>query len=117
MEKTFAAVDLFDKVPQHALGLIEIGDYTIFKRTYSNNIAGSTANHSLGFFTDMEDFIRTRINCDNTRLSQQNASASDVHECVRGTEVYPHIPRKPASELPEYIHHGKAASPASWARQ
>jgi hypothetical protein len=52
-------VHLANEVLQHLLGDGEVGDYSIFHRTDSDDITGGTAQHAFGLYTDCGDALGT----------------------------------------------------------
>ena len=50
-----APVNFLDEITQHALGDVEVGDYSVFQWPNCDDIAGSAAYHALGFQPDSDD--------------------------------------------------------------
>ena len=56
---------LVDKVAEHGLGNIEVGDDAVLQGTNGHDVAGRTAEHALCLDTDREDALVVLVDGDN----------------------------------------------------
>src|SRR5262249_50958246 len=83
----FAPVRLLNKVIQHALGDLEIGDDAVLHRFNGDDIAGCAAQHFLGFLADGLDFARVLVDGDDGRLVDDNALALRIDKSIGGPQI------------------------------
>ncbi len=99
---------LLDKVLQHLLGHIEVGDNPIFHWADGLNIAGGTSQHLLRLSTDCGHGFLPRAasfstDGDHGRLIQYNAFFTNINESVSCTQIDRQIVRKNATQLLEHV--------------
>ena len=95
---------LVDKVAQHGLGNIEVGDDAVLEGTNGHDIAGRTAEHTLGLDTDGQDALIVLVDSDNRGLANNDALAAHGDKRIGGAKVDREIARI-ATE--EHIHQRK----------
>ena len=95
---------LVDKVAEHGLGNIEVGDDAVLEGTNGHDIAGRTAEHALGLDTDGQDALVVLVDSDNRGLTNNDALAAHGDKRIGGAEVDSEIARI-ATE--EHIHQRK----------
>jgi hypothetical protein len=54
--KNWKPADLMDKLPEHPLGHVVIGDHALAQRTDGHDVAGRTAQHGLRVCADLQQF-------------------------------------------------------------
>jgi hypothetical protein len=89
-----APVHLLNEVPEHSLGYVEVGNYSVFQRPYRDNISWSPADHSLSFKADRDNLAGIRVKRDYRRFIEDDPATSDIHKRVRGAEVDSHVTAK-----------------------
>src|ERR1700742_1892140 len=75
-------VHLLDEVAQHLLGDLEVGDHPVLQRPNRRDRAGRASEHSLGLDPDGMDLAVARVNRDDARLGQHDATPAYVDEGV-----------------------------------
>ena len=94
MHQHFPPVRLLNKVIQHALGDLEIGDDAVFHGFDGYDVAGRAAKHFLGFFADRFNFTGVLVDGDDGRLVDDDAFALRENQRIRGAEVDGEVRRK-----------------------
>jgi hypothetical protein len=87
MHQHFAAVRLLNEVIQHALGDLEVGDDAVFHGLDGDDVAGSAAQHLLGFLAHGFHFAGVFVERDDGGFVDYNALALGEHQRVRGAQV------------------------------
>src|ERR1700674_5944715 len=82
-----AVVGTSDEVPDHLLGVFEVSDHAVPKRTHRHDVGRGPAQHAAGFGADAEHLTRAFAHRDHRRLVEDDAAAADVDERVGGPEV------------------------------
>ncbi len=77
-------VHLPDKVAQHLLGDVEIGDHTVLHGADSGDVAGGAPEHLFGFFADGADLTGDGVQGHHAGLAEDDALVLDVNERVGG---------------------------------
>ena len=95
---------LVDKVAEHGLGNIEVGDDAVLQGTNSHDVAGRTAEHALGLDADRQDALVVLVDGDDGGLADDDALAAHGDKRICGAEVDGKIARI-ATE--EHIHQRK----------
>src|SRR6185437_9142275 len=89
-----APVHLLNEIPEHSLGHVEVGNYSVFQRSDRNNISGSPADHSLSFKADRDNLAGISVKRDYRGFIEDDPAASYVHERVGSAEVDGHVTAK-----------------------
>ena len=74
-----------DKMPEHRLGDLKVGDDTVFEWADGDDIAGRSPEHSLRFVTHSQNLAGSSLDCDDRRLSKNDAVILDVNERICGS--------------------------------
>ena len=94
---------LLDKVLQHFLGDVEIGDNTIFHWPDGTNVTRRSAQHALSFGTYRSNTFRASstflANSNNGGFIQHDALIFYVDQCIGCSEVDGQIVREHASKF------------------
>src|SRR5204863_10112722 len=98
----------------------EIGDHPVFHGSNGDDVAGSAAEHALGFFPDSQDVGRSRLDGNDRRFTQHDSLITNINERIRSPKVYPNVVGKQALKLrkhelclaPEHLK----CDPAGWSR-
>ena len=100
-----AVVGACDEVPDHLLGVVEVGDHAIAHRTYRHDVRRLEFGPAerLDGGADAEHLARAGADRDNRRFVDDDAAAADMHEGVRRAEVDADVGR------PHPQHGGKQA--------
>ena len=78
---------LFDQRAKHAFGNLEIGDDAVLHRTDRLNVTVRAADHRLRFAANGDDLLRSRIECDDRWLVQDDAFALHIDEGVGSPKI------------------------------
>ena len=78
---------LTDKLAQHSLGHIVVGDHTFTQGADGNNISGGTAQHLLSFGSHLQKLSGIFINRDHGGFTQNYTLPFDVYQDGGGTQV------------------------------
>ena len=80
---------LGNKMLQHFLGDLEIGDHAVFQRPDSGDVTGRTTQHSLRFHAHRFDGFLTIMDADGNHrgLIQYDALIANVNQCIGSTKV------------------------------
>ena len=106
MHHHLAVMRLLDKVVQHLLGLLEVGDHTVLHRLDRHDVARRAAEHLLGLLADCFDLIRVLVDRDDRRFVDDNPFAVREDKCVGGSQVDRKIARKQAEQRPHVADAG-----------
>src|SRR6266487_4914424 len=90
---------LLDEVTEHGFGDLEVGDDAVFHGPNGHDVAGSAAQHALGFFPDSQNVGGARLNRHDRWFAKNNAPITYVHEAVGRPEIYPNVVGKQAFNL------------------
>ena len=84
---------LGDKVLEHFLGDLEVGDHPVFQRPYGGDIARGTAQHALGFGAHSLDRFLAVVhpNRNHRGLIQHDPLIAHINQRVGGTKIYGEI--------------------------
>ena len=91
--KGTVAHSLLNKILQHRLSNFIVGNNAILHRTDSDNVTGSTANHSLGLRTDCQYLVSILFNSYYRRLADNNTLILAMHQRIRSAQIYTHVIR------------------------
>jgi hypothetical protein len=80
-------VHLADKVAQHRLGDIEVGDDAVFHRADGGDVAGGAAQHAFGFVANGTDLAGLGVESHDRGFTEDNALVFDVNERVGGAQI------------------------------
>jgi hypothetical protein len=82
-----------DKVLDHLLGDLEIGDHAITKRPARGDVAGGAAEHLLGFLADRDHLLlATHIgDRDHRGFGQHDATTLDIDQGIGSSQVDGHV--------------------------
>ena len=75
----------------HLFGCVQIGNNSITKRSYSNNIFRRFPQHFLCFRTYGNYFFGTSLNSYNRRLTADNSFPFDIYQSIASPEIDPYI--------------------------
>ena len=99
-----------EKIPQHLLGHVEVGDDAVLHRTHGDHAVGRSAEHALRFEADALDFLGFAIDRDDRGLVEDDPLTLHVDEgvgraevdadCVRGKQRS-RFEERPAHPVPE----------------
>ena len=96
---------------KHGCGQVKVGDDAFLQRTHSHDGSGRTADDLLCFLTDISCLFGSCIDSHNGRLTQNDALAPHIHQCIGGTQIDTDILRKHALVLLLVLFLRRAASP------
>ena len=100
--ETTALAGAFDKVAQHVVRHLEVGDNAFLERTDSHHAAGGTPHHALGFLAHGLHLVTLHGN--NGRLAQHNALVLNVDQGVGCAQVDPDIVREKTGDFLKNLH-------------
>src|SRR5439155_20430904 len=92
-------VHLLDEVPEHLFGDVEVGDHAVLERTDGRDRPRRAPEHALRLDADGVHLARSLVDYDDGGLGEDDPTAADVHERVRGTEVHSHIAATEAAQI------------------
>ena len=98
MHQHLAVVRLLDEVIQHLLGDFEVGDHAVFHRLDGHDVAGSAAQHVLGFLAYRFHLTGVFVDGHDRGLVDNNALTGGEDQCVGGPKIDSQIARKHAEE-------------------
>lgn len=82
-----AAADLADELLEHPLGHVVVGDDALPQGTDGHDVAGGTAQHSLGVGAHAEQAAVVLVDGHHGGLIEHNALALDIYQHRCGTQV------------------------------
>ncbi len=101
--------DRLEKVPEHLLGDVEVGDHAVLHRPHGDHVVGGAAQHPLRVQTDALDLVGAALQRDYGRLIEHDPLTFDVDEGVRRSEIhgnrirgkerFPDLPEGPAHQF------------------
>ena len=95
--------NLLDKLLEHPLGHVVVGDHALTQGTHGNDVAGGTAQHSLGVGAHLQQLAGVFIHGHHGGLAQNNALSLDVYQNRGGAQVDPDVFAKQIKHsLPPY---------------
>ena len=99
--KAAAVVNLADEVLDHLLGDFEVGDDAVPEWPDGADVTGRAAEHLLGLLADRQDLLFALHFGDghDRGLVQDDASALDIDQRVRGAEINRHVGRKKSKQF------------------
>ncbi len=99
-------MNLADKVLQHFFGDLEVGNYTVFQRADSGDVARSTAQHTFRFNTHCFNNLGAVMvtNRHYRRLVQNNTATADINKGISGSQVDRQVVGKCSTQK---FHHDK----------
>ena len=86
-----AAGHLVDKLLEHALGHIVVGDDAFTQRTNGHDVAGGTAQHRLCLGAHLQQLAAVLINRHHGRLVQYHTLAFYINQYRCGTQINTNI--------------------------
>src|SRR5690606_1132836 len=94
-------MNLADKMLQHLLGNLEIGNNTILQGADSSNIARSPAQHALGFCADrLHDLMAIMMaNSHHRRFVEYDAASANIDQGIGSAEVNGEIVGKSSAQV------------------
>ena len=87
---------LVDKILQHTLCDVKIGNHAVLNRANSHDVAGSTAQHFLGLITHRQDFTAVLFHRHHRRLGHNGILALNRYQSVGCAQVNTNINVKQA---------------------
>ena len=81
------ACHLVDELPQHPLRHVIVGNNTLPQGTDSHDVAGGTAQHSLGLGAHLEQLASILIQSHHRGLVEDNALALYIYQNRCGTQI------------------------------
>ncbi len=84
-------MDLLDEVPEHLLGDVEVGDDAVLQRADRLDRSGRAPEHPLRLDADRVHLPGARVDRDDRRLREHDATATHVDERVRRAEIDGHV--------------------------
>ena len=76
-----------DKLPEHPLSHVVVGNNTLAQGTDGDNVAGGAARHSLGVRAHLQKLARVLVHGHHGRLAKDYALPLDKHQDGGGTQV------------------------------
>jgi hypothetical protein len=76
-----------DEVPDHLLGVLEVGDHAVAKGAHRDNVSGGSPEHAPGFCPHREHLAGAPADRHDRRLVEHDAPPAHVNESVGGAEV------------------------------
>ena len=91
-------VDFADKVLEHRLDHIEVGDHAVLKGANSDDIAGRFADHSFGFGANGVRLATALVDSYYRRLGHHDALATNMNKRVGSTQVHTQVTAEKAEQ-------------------
>ena len=82
-----AAADLADELLEHPLSHVVVGDDAFPQGADGHDVAGGTAQHSLGVGTHAEQAAVILVDGHHGGLVEHHALALDIYQYRRGTQI------------------------------
>ncbi len=76
-----------EKVPEHPLGGVEIGDHSIPQRPDGNDIPRRASYHFLGFVADSQDVLGFLVPGHHRWFVDHNAASPHINQCVGSSQI------------------------------
>src|SRR5918997_830721 len=92
------SLDLADKVGEHLLGHIEVGDDAVLKRPERDDVPRGPPEHALGAGAHGDHLVGLAVYGDDRRLGEHDALPLHEHESVRRPQIYRNIPTEESSK-------------------
>ena len=103
MHQHAAVVRLLNEIRKHLFGDFEVGDDAVFHRLDGHHVAGSAAQHFLGFAADGDHLAGGFIDGHDRRFVHDDAFAVREHQSVGRPEVNGEVGRKQTKHRPHVV--------------
>src|ERR1700689_3438658 len=97
-------MDLLDEVPEHLLGHVEVGYDPVLERTDRLDRPWCATKHALRLDAHRVHFAAARVDRNDARLRQHDATAADVHERAGRSQVDRHVAAAEPCQIAEDAH-------------
>ena len=101
-----------NKLLQHPLGHVVVGDDALTQRTHGNDVAGGTAQHGLGVGAHLQQLAGILVHGHHGGLAQDHALALNINQDGGGTKVNSDVLAKQIKHsVPPYLIHSRTGCP------